>query len=346
MPIRHPRLAATIAVTAGIALLAGCASPAPTAADSTEPAAAETTPIRIALTTGTVSVAIADAEGFFADHGLDVEVTELATGTETIAAVQGGSADVAYADTFAGAGAISNGFDVVLVAGANNTSPAVSYLVRADSVIETPEGLAGHNIGIGGVPFFRVFANNFLDAADVSPDDVQFTVVRQSAALPEALQAGTVDAIQSLGYQVAYLNDGIGEGYDFRSIGDPDTSAYQDPNAQQAGWWSAGAWAEENEDTVQAFADAYRDFAAWYNDLGVEERSDLALEYSDVDYRAIAGDDEEKLENLALYTVARYIAEPVDIEATQEWIDDGARIAPEQVPSGVTLDDHVFVTAR
>ncbi len=328
----------------GALLLAGCAGPGEAdPAPGTEP---ETTTLRIALTTGTTSIAIAEAEGFFEDHGLDVEITELATGAETIAAVQGGSADVAYADTFAGAGAIANGFDVVVVAGANHTSPAVNYLVRADSDIEQPADLAGRTIGIGGVPFFRVFANNFLDANHVSPSDVEFTVVRQSTALPEALEAGTVDAIQSLGYQVAYLNDGDGEGFDFRVVGDPDTSAYQDPEAQQAGWWATREWAESHDEAATAFADAYREFAAWYNDLDADARADLALEYNQIDYRAIAGDDEGKLEDLAYSTVARYIEGPVDVEATQRWLDDGAQIAPDQVPAGIDIADHLNSTAR
>lgn len=346
---RIPRtLAAVALVGAALPLLAGCATASePAAAENTASAeSAEPTLVRVALTTGTSSIAIADQEGFFADHGIDIEITELATGTETIAAVQGGSADIAYADTFAGVNAIHNGFDVKLVAGANHTSPAVNYLVRADSDIQSPADLAGAKLGIGGVPFFRVFANNFLEANDVDPAAVEFTIVKQGQSLPEALENGSIDAIQSLGYQVAYLNDGVGEGYDFRTIGDPDTSAYQNPDAVQAGWWTSQSWADANADTAHAFADAYREFAVWFNALDTEARTDLALEFNDIDYAALAGDDEEKLENLAFFTVARYVDAPVDVAATQEWIDSGARIAPDQVPSGVEIADSLLPSAE
>lgn len=338
---RWRRTALAALLTGAVAATAACSSSdADTAASTSDSGPAK---VRIALTTGTTSAEIADAQGYFADHGLEVEIIPLATGTETLAAVQGGSADVAYADTFAAVNALHNGFDIDLVAGANHTSPAVSYLVRADSDIKEPRDLAGKSLGIGGVPFFRVFANGFLDSNGLTPDSVNFTVVRQSTALPEALAGGSVDAIQSLGYQVAYQNDG--QGHDFRSIGNPDTSAFQDPEAMQAGWWTSGSWAEKNPETADKFAAAYRDFATWYNALDADARSDLSQQYNDIDYRALASGDPAKLDNLAFYTVARYVDGPVDLDATQTWIEKGSGAAPDQVPSGVTLADHVLPSA-
>ncbi|WP_216905859.1 ABC transporter substrate-binding protein [Nocardia noduli] len=299
--------------------------------------------IRVAVTTGTTSAEIAAAKNYFQARNLTVQISTLATGTETIAAVQGGSADIAYADTFAAVNAISNGFDIELVAGANHTSPAVSYLVRADSDIREPRDLVGKSLGIGGVPFFRVFANGFFEQNRIDPASVKFNVIRQSNALPEALANGAVDAIQTLGYQVAYLNDGIG--HRFRTVGNPDTSAFQNPKAMQAGWWTSKKWGERNADAAQRFADGYRSFAAWYNAASVDERSDLSAQYNKIDYRATAGGDQKKLDNLAFATIARYIDAPVDLVATQEWIDKGAAVAPDQVPGGVALSGHVLPSA-
>lgn len=327
------------------AFLAGAVVTASACSSSDEGPASPsgTSTVRIALTTGTTSAEIADAEGYFAEHGLNVEIIPLATGTETLAAVQGGSADVAYADTFAAVNAIDNGFDIDLVAGANYTSPAMSYLVRDDSDIREPADLAGKNLGIGGVPFFRVFANGFLSANTLSTDAVNVTIVRQSNALPEALANGSVDAIQSLGYQVAYQNDG--QGHRFRSVGDPDTSAFQNPNAMQAGWWTSGTWAEKNAETADKFADAYRAFATWYNGLDANARAELAVKYNDIDYKELAAGDPAKLDNLAFYTVARYIDAPVDVDATQDWIEKGHTAAPDQVPDGVGIAEHISPSA-
>lgn len=302
--------------------------------------------LRIALTTGTYSIAIAQEEGFFERHGIEVEITGLATGTETIAAVVGGSADIAYADTFAGVNAIHNGFDIRLVAGANHTSQAVNYIVKADSDIQTPADLKGRNLGIGGVPFFRVFANKFLESNGVSPADVNFNIVKQGTALPDALENGAIDAYQSLGFLSAYSNDGVGDGYNFRTIGDPVTAKYQNPEAVQAGWWTTADWASKNEDLAGRFATAYREFAVWFNDLDEAKRTEIALNFDKVDYVALAGGDAEKLHNLAFLTAARYVAAAVDVEATQEWIASGVEAAPEQVLENVSIADYLLPSAK
>lgn len=302
--------------------------------------------LRIALTSGTYSIAIADEEGFFERHGIDVEITGLATGTETIAAVVGGSADIAYADTFAGVNAIHNDFDIRLVAGANHTSQAVNYLVKADSDIQTPADLKGRNLGIGGVPFFRVFANKYLDKNGLAPADMNFTIVKQGTALPEALENGAIDAYQSLGFLSAYSNDGVGEGYNFRTVGDPRTSEYQNPNAVQAGFWTTADWAGNNEDLAGRFSTAYREFATWFNDLDEAKRTEIAAKFDKVDYVALAGGDAEKLHNLAFLTAARYVAGPVDVAATQEWIASGVEAAPEQVFENVSIADYLLPSAK
>lgn len=302
--------------------------------------------VRVALTPQTFNIPIAEREGFLAKHGLKAEIIPLATGTETIAAVKGGSADFAYADTFAGVNAIHNGFDIALVAGANHTSPAISYLVRNDSDIKTPEDLKGRTIGIGGVPFFRVFAYKFLDGNGLKANDVKFSIIKQFSALPEALQNGAVDAIQSTGFQTFYRNDGIGEGYNFRLVGNPDTSNYQNPNAVQAAWWTTTSWAKENEETAKRFADAYREFAVWYNGLDEKRRVELSKQFDKLDFEDLAAGDPQKLKNLAFLTTAKYVDGPVNVAATQEWIDSGVAAAPDQVAAGVSISDHLLSTAK
>lgn len=302
--------------------------------------------IRIALTPQTFNIPIAEREGFLAKHGLKAELIPLATGTETIAAVKGGSADLAYADTFAGVNAIHNGFDIKLVGGANHTSSAVNYLVKRDSDIKTPEDLKGRTIGLGGVPFFRVFAYKYLAGNGLEPKDVKFSIVKQVSALPEALENGAVDAIQTLGFQVLYRNDGIGEGYDFRPVGNPDTAKYQNPEAVQAGWWTTSDWAGANEDTAKRFAAAYREFATWYNGLDQAKRIELARQFDKVDFEELAAGDAEKAKNLAFLTTARYVAGPVNAAATQEWIDSGVAAAPDQVSAGVSIADYLLPTAQ
>lgn len=302
--------------------------------------------VRIALTAQTYNISIAEHEGFLGKHGLKAQLVPLATGTETIAAVKGGSADIAYADTFAGVNAIHNGFDIKLIAGANHTSPAVNYLVREDSDIKSVADLKGRTLGLGGVPFFRVFAYKVLKGNDTDPKDVKFSIIKQVSALPQALQNGAVDAIQTIGFQVAYLNDGVGEGYKFRPIVDPDTSKYQNPQAVQAGWWTTNDWAKENEDTTKRFAEAYREFATWFNGLDEKRRVELAKQFDKVDFEELSAGDPQKLKNLAFLTTAKYVAGPVNVAATQEWIDSGAAAAPDQVAGKISIANYLLPTAQ
>lgn len=302
--------------------------------------------VRIALVSGTSSIAIAEDQGFFAKHGIKLEVTALATGTETIAAVVGGSSDIAYADTFAGVNAIHNGFDIRLVAGANHTSQSFNYLVRADSDIQGVEDLKGRKLGLGAVPFFRVFANKLLESNSIDPSEVEFTLIRQTPALAETLENGAVDVIQSNGFQVTYSNDGIGEGYNFRAIVDPRTSNYQNPEAVQAGWWTSAEWANANPELAAKFGDAYREFAAWYTAQDLDTRIALAEKFDRVDFRALSAGDDEKLHNLAFLSTARYVAGPVDVAATQEWIASGVAAAPEQVLENVDISKYLLPSAQ
>ena len=302
--------------------------------------------VRIALVTGTSSIAIADDQGFFAKHGITLEITSLATGTETIAAVVGGSSDIAYADTFAGVNAIHNGFDIRLVAGANHTSQSVNYLVRADSDIEGVEDFKGRKLGLGAVPFFRVFANKLLESNDIDPSEVDFTLIRQTPALAETLENGAVDIIQSNGFLVTYSNDGIGEGYDFRAVVDPRTANYQSPEAVQAGWWTSAERAEANPEVIAKFGAAYREFAAWYAEQDLDTRIELADKFDRVDFRALADGDDEKLNNLAFLSTARYVAGPVDVAATQEWIASGVEAAPEQVLENIDISKYLLPSAQ
>lgn len=342
---RFRRTVGALATGAAAALLLAACSGTAGAETTASSTPGTLTTVRAAVTTGTTTLDLASARGFFKKHGLDVETTTLTSGTETIAAVQGGSADLAYADTFAGANAIKNGFDVKIVAGANYTSPAISYLVKADSAIKTPADLAGKSIGIGAVPFYRVFTNEFLTSYKVNPASVKFTIIKQTNTLAEALQNGSVDAIQTTGFQTAYANEG-GAGYDFRTVGNTDTSAYQNPKAAQADFWTTAAWGTKNAKTAQAFADAYREFAAWYNGLGADKRAEYALTYNKVDYKKIANGDAKKLKNLATLNAAKLIDTALDAKATQGWLDTGHQFAPEQVPTGVKISSALLPSAK
>jgi len=319
--------------------LAGCATePEPTSAVS-----GELIEINVLDVLQSQKVQIASDEGFFEKHGLKVNVEQLATGTEIIAAVQGGSAEIGYADVYAGLNAINNGFDIQFVASNNGHSNSTPYLVKSDSDLDDVSDLEGKNLGLGGVPQFTVAANAFLESQDADPSKVTFVITKQTNALPEALENGSVDAIQATWPQ-AYSNAGQEGGFDFRVLGEPSNENYLEPTATSAGFWSTSSWAEANPETAQKFADALREFNAWWLDLDVDKLTELNKTYYEIDLVAIANGDEEALERLTKND--NLITGPIDIDATNEWIETGITYAPELIPSGVDFESHIFASAK
>lgn len=302
--------------------------------------AAPLTDVRVALTApsvGTPEIRAGIKNGVFEKHGLRLILAPLPSGTENIAAAVSGSADIAFADIFAGLNAVSNGFDIKLIASNHTTSYNVYYLVPKDSPIQTPADFKGKSIALGAVPFYSVFAKAFLEKNGVVADSVKLTLIRQPAALGEALASKQVDAIQSLGIPTfQWITQ-----YGFRVVGNPDTSGYQNANATLAGWWATSKWATSNIDTVRKFSAALRETYAWWQNLPRRERAVYLKEITGVDAIAVSDALPGALDAV---THSNVLSRPIDIAATKEWVETGKRFGG--VPKAVNFEDHVFETAR
>lgn len=347
MSIAHPfRLSAIAGLGVAALALTGCAAAAPAPTGSAAPSAevpAELIPVHVIDVPQSKKVEIAQANGFFERHGLDVTVEYLATGSEILTAVQGGSADIGYADVFAGLNAISNGFDLQFVVSNNGHSKETAFAVLEDSAIQDPSDLPGTTIGVLAVPQFIVAANAYLVNNDVDPASVTFSLQRQQLAFPEAIAGGAV-AGAPLPWNLFYSNQGQDGAFDFRLIGDPSNEAYLEPAATSAGFWSTTAWAEENSDVAQAYADAIREFNTWWLGLSIDELQELNLEWYDIDYLAIADGDAEAEERL--FKNDNLITGPIDLAATERWIENGIEYAPDNVAAGVDFEGHIWESAR
>jgi NitT/TauT family transport system substrate-binding protein len=296
--------------------------------------------VRIALTApsvGTPEIRAGIKRGFFEKHGLHLMLMPLPSGTENIAAAVAGSADIAFADIFAGLNAVSNGFDIKLIVSNHTTSYNVYYLVPNDSPIRTPADLRGKSIALGAVPFYSVFARVFFEANGIPVDSVKLTLVRQPAALGEALASKQVDAIQAIGIPTFQW---IAQ-YGFRVVGNPDTSAYQNPEATLAAWWATSRWLEHNSDVAYKFAAAVRETYAWWQKLSAEERAAYLKDIAGIDAIAANAKVPGALDEI---THSNVLSRPIDIAATDQWVETAKRFGG--VPKTVDFEAHVFETAR
>ena len=159
-------------------------------------------------------------KGFFEEAALDVELIRSTGGSAALAAVVGGSADLAFANTLSSILAFEQGFPVRYIASLYHVpvapDPEVnSIIVPADSDIQSPEDLVGGRIGVnelGGIN--QLVTQNWLRKSGVDPTDVSFVALPFPELAP-AVVSGRIDAAQVPVSTARAVGDSV------RSIGDP-----------------------------------------------------------------------------------------------------------------------------
>jgi ABC-type nitrate/sulfonate/bicarbonate transport system substrate-binding protein len=320
---------------ASAAATSGAASAAPTL-DPTHP-----TTVHVADAGVSNLLAIAKGESFFSKNGLDVQLTQTNSGVATLAALQGGSLQIGYADLYAGINAISNGFDVRLVENNNANPTRIPFLVKSGSSIKSVSDLAGKKIGVAPVPQITVNAKGFLKANGVDPNSVTFAVISDANGAPQALNRGDYAAWEASPISV-YTNNGT-VGYNFTTIGNDDTAGWSNPNATTAGWWSTGSFANSHPAVEFAWAKAVRQFRTWWQAQPDARKAALVKQYYQVDYVALAGGDQAKLADLINYIP--FQSGPIDLQATQSWYDLGLQYAGDKIAKSIDWQKYVFGSA-
>jgi ABC-type nitrate/sulfonate/bicarbonate transport system substrate-binding protein len=300
------------------------------------------TTLRIAAVSGSVmpqDFRAGIAQGIFAKHGLKLEIAELATGTNNITAAVNGSADIAYADVFAGLSSIKNGFDIGFVAPHNGISPSQFILVRSDSDIRSIKDLSGKNIALGAPPQFKAITSSLLKAQGGDPTAVKFTIVPDQTTFGAVLQSKQADAIATSSAVNAYKWI---DQFKFRTVGAVDTRSLNLADGSPiAGWWATRDWYQKHEDLARRFSDALRETIRWYATLPKEKRVEIVKTQTGIDLVAL---DKETSGVLDAATEYFGFGTPVDLKKLAVWVEIGAQYA--KVPNDVDLDKHVFPTAK
>lgn len=277
--------------------------------------------------------------GIFRKHGIDIAITELATGTNNITAAVQGSADIAYADVFAGLSSIKNGFDIGLVAPHNGASPYQFLLVREDSPYKSVQDLKNANIALGAPPQFKALTAAVLEGQGFDPKLVKFTIVPDQTTFGALLAAKQADVISTSSAVNAFK--WIHQ-YKLRPLGETAKAQLKLADGSPiAGWWSTGTWFTKNRDTATRFRDALRETISWYGSLSVQERAAIVKEQTKIDLVAL---DQEAPGVLQAGTIVYAFGGPVDLAKLQTWIDTGHKYA--NVPADIDLTKHIYETAR
>jgi ABC-type nitrate/sulfonate/bicarbonate transport system substrate-binding protein len=172
-------------------------------------AEAATTPTRVVITFGSFSeretaLFVAQDQGFFAKHHLDVKLVKV-SGPVALAALAGGDSQFYWgAATGATLGAIAGGLDAVFVSSLIHKLEGVFVVSPA---IKSPMDLRGMTIGVqsigGGIWMRTMLALNHW-RLEPKRDKIRLRVIGDEAALAQAFATGMIDG-SYLGYTYGSL---------------------------------------------------------------------------------------------------------------------------------------------
>ena len=133
----------------------------------------------------------AQAEGYFKDEGLDLNIHEPSSSTDSPKLLESGRADFAVMDINDFGIARERGLDLVAIA-AIVQRPLASVIARDPNSIRTPADLAGKTVGVTGVPSDDAVLDTVLRSGGVNPSSVHRVTIGFNA-VPD-LAAGKIDA--------------------------------------------------------------------------------------------------------------------------------------------------------
>jgi len=209
-PSTPVRAAALTAGLAALAVLTGCSSDDSSSASGEDgdltPLTLQTSWIPLVQFGGSY---VADTEGYYADHGVDVDIVPGGPEVDSMAAVAAGQADIAMGNADTVARANSEGADLVIIAAGFQKNP-LAILSTPDDPISTPADMVGKKIGVPSgdeAAQDALVAANGLDASQVTSVPAGFDVA--------PLVSGEVDGLwvfyteQPIAYEEATGKEGV-----------------------------------------------------------------------------------------------------------------------------------------
>ena len=206
---------------------------------------------------------VAQQEGIFKKNGLDVRLVEFRNGNEAIAALQGGSVDIALAIPGTAMTAIERGFPLIAIAQneiARTKGPdSGSLQVLKDSPIRTIADLAGKKVGVSSLHSQNtVGVQKLIRDAGVDLKKVQF-VELPFPSHADALRSKQIDAIATVDpYTTQLQASGIGRVLSWNYV-------ESIPEQPLGAWFAKTAYIKSNPDVAEKFAASIRESIDYMN---------------------------------------------------------------------------------
>jgi NitT/TauT family transport system substrate-binding protein/putative hydroxymethylpyrimidine transport system substrate-binding protein len=180
-----------VALLATVLALAGCAG---CGGDGGEPGAPKGATLVLDFSPNAAHSGIyaAEAEGFYRDAGVDLEVQPPGESSDAPKLLAAGKVEFAILDIHDLGIARERGVDLVGVAPIVQR-PLAAVIVRADGPINRPRHLEGRRVGVTGLPSDEAVVDSEVEADGGDPSKVEKVTIGFNAVA--ALAAGKVDAV-------------------------------------------------------------------------------------------------------------------------------------------------------
>jgi NitT/TauT family transport system substrate-binding protein len=273
--MRRPVTALTsfLLATFAAGTLAACGSsspatsaPAATSANSAGSSAGATTiKVGIAPISDFGQLFVAQAKGYFAQAGLNVETTTVSSGPEGIAAVKGGSLNITYSAALPMFLSAAQGLDLRFLGPGDEQAPGhwVSQLAVAAKSPYTTEAQVlaeGKKVGMIGSSSPDAIALD-LKLAQLHVASASVPIV--SLPVPDLLTALTTGEVNSSIPQGPFLPMGLAN-HSIRAL-DPAFESVLGSVVPTGGYVATASWASANQATVTAFNKALSEATEYIN---------------------------------------------------------------------------------
>ncbi len=192
-------------------------------------------------------VAVAEAQGFFEEQGLQVETRNFGSGVDVSQAVVSGDLQIGASSIEPVVQATSEGANFAIIGG--YADRLTVSMVTPDS-IGTVADLEGESLGIQDVGAFReVMTRMVLQTEGLTPDDVTYRPVESNAYIGALLSGQISSAILQTEQTVEVMNqdEGFSELVDLYDL---------EPDYYYGTYFVDKGWLAENEDTAVRFLTA------------------------------------------------------------------------------------------
>ncbi len=192
------------------------------------------------------SVLTAQDKGFFAEEGLDVTLWEFADGPSEIAAMEGGSIDIAYIGHGAHKLCINGQAQIFLPSSVHSTDRIIVLPTTGVTSADELANLAGKKIAYNGGSSSETALNGALKVAGLTMDDIK-PFEMDPTNMVAAMMSGSVDACTAWNpYSVQIMNNCEGA----------LELEFATDSVNLASWICLPKYAEENHDVLVRFTRA------------------------------------------------------------------------------------------